>query len=161
MKYICSRCGAAVDELPKTTEKHPVGDGYAEEEMVSWFCSCGGEFDCTKTCKICGETKSEEDNLFHGDICEECLKTAAKDFDLVKKCSDNGNVKAMAEVDSLVLTLLAGRDINEILWNIIIANHEGVLGAQFRKADAYKAEKWALNDLDWFSDMICEVSEFG
>ncbi len=161
MSYICTRCGFITDELPKITERHPVGDGYGEETLSSWIHSCGGEFDCAKTCKICGKTKSEEESLFHGDICEDCLKEAAKDFDLVKKCSDKGNVKAMAEIDSLLLTLLAGRDINEILWNVVNVAYEGPFGAECKKGDAYRAEKWALNDLDWFSDMICEVSEFG
>lgn len=161
MNYICTRCGFLTDELPKMTERHPVGDGYSEETVSSWVHSCGGEFDCAKTCKICGETKSEEDNLFHGDICEQCLKMASTDFDLVKKCSDKGNVKAMTEVDSLVLVLLSGRDINEILWKIVLSAHESSLGAECKKADSYKASRWALADMDWFSDMICEVSEFG
>lgn len=161
MSYICTSCGHITEVLPKVIEKHPVGDGYAEEEVSSWICDCGGVIDSAAICQICGETKSEEDNLFYGDFCEDCLKEAAKDFDLVKKCSDKLEAKTTVEIDSLAQILLGDRDINEILWNIINASYEGVFGAESKKQDALKAEKWAREDLDWFSDAISEVSEFG
>lgn len=162
MSYICTRCGFITDELAEMTERHPVGDGYAEESVSSWLHSCGGEFDRAKTCKICGETKSEEDNLFHGDVCEDCLKEAGKDFELVKKCSDKGNAKVSIEVDSLAVALLSPMEINTALWEYIkSACDSSSFGFLLKGVYEKKAEKWALNDLDWFSDMICEVSEIG
>lgn len=162
MSYICSRCGTVVYRLPKVVDSHPYGSESAAEEHSNWTCSCGGEYEYAKKCKLCDKTKSEETVTFYGNVCEECLSKYAEDFDLVKKCSDKSGAKTTVEVDSLVLSLLSPMDVNTVLWEYIKSGFDSsAFGSLLKDRYKEKAKKWALEDVYWFFDALCEVLKNG
>ncbi len=158
IRYICTRCGHVKDELPYITEKHPYGDGYAEERLPDFSCCCGGEYESALTCKMCGEAKSEADNYFYEDICDDCLKEKAKDLDLVTKCAKLCPNKEKVEVDSFLVFMLHPETVNEILWDYFnkCCNSQA-FGFLLRETYAKKAEEWATSNLGWFAETLVEV----
>lgn len=158
MYYVCNRCGNAKDELPYITEKHPYGDGFAEEKLTDTSCFCGGDYEEARVCKECGEIKSEADNYFYEDICDDCLKEKAGELDLVIRCAKNEPVKEKVEVDSFLVYMLQPETVNEILWDYFnkCCNSQA-FGFLLREQYKKKAQEWATQDLCWFASNLVEV----
>lgn len=158
MYYICNRCRNVTDELPYIKEKHPYGDGFAEEKITDTACFCGGEYESARECKMCGEIKSEADNYFYEGICDDCLKEKAGNLDLVIKCVKNEPTKEKVEVDSFLVYMLHPETVNEILWDYFNkCCSSQAFGFLLREKYSQKAQKWATEDLCWFSSNLVEV----
>ena len=157
MPFLCNRCGAVRDTLSRTTERHPYGDSFAEENMPDTRCFCGGEFEPAVTCRACGELKREEDNFFYEGFCDDCLKEKAKDLKLVTKCAKAYPNKTTVEVDDLLVYLLSPETVNGILWDYFTKCCESQsFGFLLRDSYAKKAEEWATADLLWFAEALDE-----
>lgn len=159
--YTCNHCGEIRETLRCFNERHPVGDGFAGETLWDNVCPvCGCEMIEGKRCNSCGEVKSIEDEDFYEGICESCLKEIAKDLDTVKQCAKLSPTHQKVEVNSFLVYMLHPQTIDEILWDYFDRCCESssfgfLLRGMYRK----KAEKWATDDLDWFSEALSEVKK--
>lgn len=158
MYYICNRCHNIVTELPTFTERHPYGDGYAEERASDPSCMCGGEYEAARVCDMCGEIKSESDNYFYEGICDDCLKEKAGNLDLVVKCVKNEPTKETVKVDAFLTYMLHPETVNEVLWDYFTKCCKSeAFGFLLKEQYEKKAQEWASEDLCWFASNLVEV----
>lgn len=76
--YICNKCGAVVDTVPRERVKHSELDFpvYVYEDDD---CDCGGEFDEACCCKACGEY-ADENEMVNG-FCKGCVLILKERFE--------------------------------------------------------------------------------
>lgn len=79
---ICNGCGTTFyeDELYTFTERHPYGEGFAEEYGAESPC-CHRGYSEARKCSICGEWVSEEDFVTADNMCKECFEEWMKSED--------------------------------------------------------------------------------
>lgn len=157
--YICSHCGETLESLKSFEERHPIGDTFAYEAILDSACPrCGCEMLEGKNCSVCGEVKSIEDEDFYEGICESCLKEMAKDLDTVKQCAKLSPTYQEVKVNSFLLYMLLPQSVEDILWDYFKKCCESSsFGYLLREMYRKKAEAWATDDLDWFSETLKKV----
>ena len=141
MAYKCLKCGKIFDEPSEERELRGfVGGDYAYENMA--FCPhCGGDFEETKKCELCGEEYGSDE--LHGGVCIHCINEKREDFDAIYNISIGENISV--EINALLASLLDPADINEILRKHIRENMSNV------DCSAYIDE-----DLDYIGEALAE-----
>ena len=141
MAYKCLKCGKTFNEPSETSELRGfVGGDYAYENMAS--CPhCGGDFEETKKCAVCGEEHTSDE--LHGGVCSACIDDKRKDFPAIYNICV-GETKAV-EINELIATLLDEADINQILYDYIRRNMVGV-----------DCSEYIDEDLDYIVEALAE-----
>lgn len=75
MMYKCLDCGHIFDEGEQLIhrDRHGFSDGHYDTHATCPMPGCGGDYKETLCCKVC-EGEYLPDELYTGDICEDCLK---------------------------------------------------------------------------------------
>ena len=134
--FKCWDCGRTFDE-PNTWRER-------SGEVLSGCPSCGGSFDETKKCQICGcDFLSEE--LYNECICEECLEEQGNDFDTCYKIAENQ--KEEIKINALLTTILDITDIETILYQFL------------KNCGDVDCSEFINQDKDWFAEKLMEMKK--
>lgn len=71
--FICDDCGNVFDTPDVIIEKHPYGEGYADERLGVCPCCKSTEIGEAEKCSHCGEWVAETNSDGLCDICEDDL----------------------------------------------------------------------------------------
>ena len=97
MAFKCLDCGNIFEEGESWYESHG-------EKMNGCPC-CGGAYEETKRCKICGGEFLEDELLGVG-VCEDCVEEYKKDFDTCYAISEAAE-KEEIKINALLASLLS------------------------------------------------------
>lgn len=147
MAFKCLECGHIFEEGEEACWNESRGEfwGTPCSEEVSGCPSCGGDYEETTPCEICG-SEHLDDELFGG-VCEECIDEYRKDFDSCYEISLGEKEKI--EINSLLAYLFEPSDIEAILIKHIKTNCPDI-----------DCSEYIDNDISWFGEQIVkEVSK--
>lgn len=141
---ICRCCYKTLEEsdLSSFQECHgysSLGQGF-NETIVDYGCSCGGEYEDAKRCKVCGEYMPES----HGYICSYC-KEENITLENAIALSAKSHFKYDVEVSELAQYLFNEDKINEILNDYIKAHYTD---------NSPEIRKYLLEDEESFADFV-------
>lgn len=135
---MCSDCLAVFPEDEVRTWKEDTG------EIFAGCPYCGSPFDEAEECDECEEYFHPDD--LSGGVCVECLKKAAKDFDLCWKIGKDE--KADCKISEVLMVLFTDEEVEEILVDYVKEKMPGVDCSDF-----------VFSDASWFGDKWREVKK--
>lgn len=141
--YICLECGHIFEDGEEKRWSESRGEFWGmscSEEMIG--CPiCGGNYEESKKCVICGSAHLEDD--LHGGVCDECIDEYRNNFDLCDKIC--GEEKTEIRINSLIASILDEGDIEAILTHYIKTRMSSVDCSQFIDSD-----------IEWFGEQIAK-----
>ena len=139
--YKCFDCGRIFEDADVRQEI--IGEFWGslamQEESVCPF--CGGDYEETVQCCICGEEYLEEE--LNGCVCDACIDEYRKDFDScyeISLCE-----KTEIKINSLLASLFDPSDIEAILIKHIETNCPDIDCSEYIDVD-----------ISWFGEKIAE-----
>lgn len=153
MSFKCYECGHIFEEFKKidTDEKIVFGEFqgkpiYDDGGDDYDFCcpKCGGEYEETRKCAICGE-EYLEDELVDG-VCEECISEYKYDIEM---CYTIGAYETEnIELNSFLAAMYTKEDIEAILYKDLL---------EYQKENRYvDCESFINYDKSWFAERLAE-----
>lgn len=133
--YKCLNCGHIFEE----GEQRHWTESYGEE--MSGCPLCGGSYNGTVKCFICGSEHLEDE--LNGGVCEECIGEYRKDFNSCYELSIGETTKI--EINSLLASLFCVSDIEQILKEHI--RH---------KCQDVDCSPFIDEDISWFGERLVE-----
>jgi DNA-directed RNA polymerase subunit RPC12/RpoP len=115
MSYKCLNCNHIFEEGEEKVYTECMGECHGSPAYDTFrVCPvCGGDFEKTKSCLICG-AEYLEDELNGGSVCDECLEGYRRDL---KTCYSVAEAeKEEISINSLLVALLDVDEIEEILY---------------------------------------------
>lgn len=141
MAYKCKECGYVFGEDETKTYSENVGDfwGVPAYEDYSVCPMCGGDFEESTPCEICGEEHLNRE-LFGG-ACNNCINAHRKDFDTCYNISVGETEEV--KINALLSSLFEPADIEQILKEYIKT-----------RVPEINCSSFIDNDMDWFGEML-------
>ena len=141
--YKCLTCGHLFDYGEEKVTKEYRGEcfGFPTYEDVTSCPICGGNFEKTKKCKICGSEHLEEE--LKGCVCEECINNYRNNFDICYKISIGETTEI--KINSLIASIMDELDIEAVLLNYI---KKGI--------DSVDCSPFIDYDINWFGEKLVE-----
>ena len=148
MAYKCVECGHIFEEGEQICWDEDRGEfwGSSCSETMSGCPCCGGSYEETKACEICGSEHLEED--LNGGLCDECIDKYKNDFDMCFKIGKNDYDKV--ELNCFLASVFEKDEIEEILFE------------ELKKRNKYvtvDCEKFINSDRSWFAERLVEELE--
>ena len=134
MSLKCLECGNIFDECEMAEWTEPHG------EMMSGCPCCGGAYEETQKCKICGGEFLYEE-LLGRNVCQECFDEYKNDFEICFSLGERSKVEV--EINSCLLSILGVTKIEAIIYNYIKDKMPDVDCASFVAIDE-----------DWFAENL-------
>lgn len=133
MFYKCLNCGHIFEEGEEKCikEMHGFANGNGEEFFVCP--SCGGDFEETVQCSICG-SHFLDGELTNG-VCDTCINEYRFDPEFCYKISVGESKKV--EINTFLASVLDVGDINQILFEYVKKNKEKIDCMPFIDDDRY------------------------
>jgi hypothetical protein len=147
MTYKCLECGHIFEEGEEAVweEKH----GFLEPpyEKTSGCPMCGGSFEETEQCKICGSHHLWEE--LNGGVCYECFDEYKNDLEMCHRIGAKS--LESVKVNCLFAFIFDEKDIERILYEELKRRHK------YMKNIAEKEfEGFAKSDISWFCENLVE-----
>lgn len=133
MAYKCLKCGHIFEEGEQKTFTESYG------ETMSGCPCCGGSYEETEACEICGAEHLEKDLM--GGVCEECINEYKKDIDVCYKVGKNDFESI--NLNCFLATMFSVEEIEQILIEKL----------KKEKADC---SEFANSDIYWFAERLAE-----
>ena len=141
--YKCLDCGHIFEDGEEKRYTENVGEcfGFPAYQEFRSCPICGGDFEETVRCEICGEEHLSEE--LNGGVCDSCIDQKRKDFDACYKIS-LGETETI-KINALLASLLEECDIEQILIDYIKTRLKQVDCSPFIDNDSY-----------WFGERLAE-----
>lgn len=141
MAYKCVECGNIFEEGEQIRWDEDRGEfwGSSCSETMSGCPCCGGSYEETKACEICG-SEHLENELLNG-VCEECINEYKKDIDVCYKVGKNDFESI--NLNCFLATMFSAEEIEQILLEKL----------KKEKADC---SEFANADIYWFAERLTE-----
>jgi hypothetical protein len=148
MAYICLECGHIFEEGEQKTWKENRGEcfGVSCFQYLSGCPKCGGEYEESTPCSICGSEQLEED--LNGGLCDECIDKYKNDIHMCFNVGKNDDDDV--ELNCFLASMFEKREIEEILFE------------ELKKRNKYvtvDCEKFINSDRSWFAERLLEELE--
>lgn len=152
MSFKCVDCGHIFEEGEQTILKEDMGEfwGSSCSKVISGCPLCGGEYEETKPCAICGSEQLEED--LNGGICDECIDKYKHDIDMCFNVGKYDDDKV--EINCFLAAMFDKKEIEEILFDRLKMRVQYI--REYIEADC---EKFINSDRSWFGERILEEIE--
>ena len=146
MTYKCLECGYIFGEGEQASwkEMRAQFDMYDCYETICGCPVCGGDFDLTVKCDICGSDHLSKD-LING-VCEDCIEDYKYDVDVCYNIGKNQDEDV--SINLFLATMFTKEEIEEILFKSLL-DGEKVIG----KIDC---KKFIDLDKSWFAECLVE-----
>lgn len=125
MSFKCLKCGHIFEEGEEKTYIENYGEP-GGKPYLQWFgcCPlCGGEYEETKQCVVCG-SEHLKDELYFCDVCENCKDDIKFEYkyrpDLCYKLAEKG--KRSVSINPFLADMFTEEQINEILFKELISS---------------------------------------
>ena len=143
MAYKCIECGHIFEEgeQKQWTESRGEFWGMPASETMTGCPYCGGDYEETKPCAICGaETLCDDLN---GGICVECLSSYKYDTDTCLKIGEMNREEI--ELNSFLLSIFSRDLIEETMTQVLI---------ELKKLKPVNCSDFIFADAEWFGDTL-------
>lgn len=152
MSYICLNCGNVFEDGEQITFQENRGEyfGVPCSKKISGCPKCGGEYEESTPCDICGSEHLEED--LNGGLCDECIDKYKHDVDMCYKIGA-GDTEAI-ELNCFLASMFDKEEIEEILFRELKEREKYI--KEFVRNDC---EKFINSDRSWFGERILEELE--
>ena len=143
MAYKCVECGHIFEEGEQIRWDEDRSEFWGSDcsETMSGCPCCGGSYEETKACEICGSEHLESE-LVNG-VCEECLDEYKNDANMCYKIgeTDKDNIK----LNSFLTAMFDVEEIEKILFKELVKNTNNIDCSDFINADR-----------SWFAERLAE-----
>lgn len=148
MSYICLDCGHIFEDGEQSTWSESRGEfwGYNCSELVSGCPICGGDYEESVSCKICGSQHLEDD--LNGELCDDCIDKYQNDINMCFKVGANDTDKV--ELNCFLASMFDKQEIEEILFSELKEKEK------YTKIDC---GKFINSDRSWFAEVILNELE--
>lgn len=139
----CLECGHIFEDGEQRKWKEQIGEFWGQPvyETLIGCPNCGGAYDETKACAVCGSEQLECD--LYGGICVDCLKKYKNDLDT---CLKLGAIdKEEIKINSLLVTMFTQAEIEEILIREL---------KEAEKIAPVDCSSFVYDDLEWFGESL-------
>lgn len=148
MSYICLDCGHIFEEGEQITFQENIVEyfGVPCSKKISGCPKCGGEYEESKPCDICGSEHLEED--LNGGLCDECIDKYKNDIEMCFNVGKNDDDSV--ELNCFLASMFEKNEIEEILFE------------ELKKRNKYvtvDCEKFINSDRSWFAERLVEELE--
>lgn len=152
MAYICLDCGHIFEDGEQSTRTEQVGEywGTPFSKSVCGCPVCGGEYEQSTPCAICGSEHLEED--LNGGLCDECIDKYKNDIDMCFKIGA-GDTDPV-EINCFLASMFDKKEIEEMLFERLKKRYEYI--REYIEADC---EKFVNADRSWFAERLLEELE--
>ena len=143
MAYKCVECGHIFEEGEQIRWDEDRGEfwGSSCSETMSGCPRCGGFYEETKSCEICG-SEHLENELLNG-VCEDCIDEYKNDANMCYKIgeTDKDNIK----LNSFLTAMFDVEEIEKILFKELVKNTDKIDCSDFINVDR-----------SWFAERLAE-----
>lgn len=149
MAYKCLNCGHIFEEGEQKEFRDFLGEycGRPVYETTSGCPHCGGSYEKTVPCEICGSEHLDEELC--GGVCEECFDEHKNDFEVCKKFADDDCDTEFIEINAFLASVFDAADIEQILMDFLR-----------NKMPDVDCRNFINNDKSWFGEkLVKEVSK--
>lgn len=152
MSYICLNCRHIFEDGEQITFQENRGEYFGVPcfKKISGCPCCGGEYEESKPCDICGSEHLEED--LNGGLCDECIDKYKHDVDMCFKIGA-GDTEAI-ELNCFLASMFDKEEIEEILFRYLKDREKYI--KEFIEHDC---EKFVNSDRSWFGERLLEELE--
>lgn len=149
MAYICLECGHIFEEGEQNTWKENRGEcfGVSCFQYLSGCPKCGGEYEESTPCEICGSEHLEED--LNGGLCDECVDRYKHDIDMCFKIGSSDTDPV--EINCFLAAMFTKKEIEDLLFERLKKRCEYI-----RKYVEADCEKFVNLDRSWFAERLLE-----
>jgi ferredoxin len=111
----CLKCGHLFDECEIVSWQEDRGEFWGSPctETMYGCPLCKGDYEKTKSCKVCGGDFLDEE--LTNDVCDECIEERKYDFDFCYSVADTKEI----EINSLLASVLDNSQIETILYHYL------------------------------------------
>ena len=143
MAYKCLKCGNIFEEGEQIYWDEDRGElwGSSCSETMSGCPCCGGSYEETKACEICG-SEHLENELLNG-VCEECIDEYKNDANMCYKIGEND--KEPIKLNCFLTAIFSAEEIEDILLREFKKNSDNIDCSNFINADR-----------SWFAERLAE-----
>lgn len=152
MSYICLDCGNIFEEGEQITFQENRGElfGVPCSKKISGCPVCGGEYEESTPCSICGSEHLEED--LNGGLCDECIDKYKHDIDMCFRVG-KGDTEAV-EINCFLASMFEKEEIEDLLFETLKERNRYM--RVYIKADC---ERFVNSDRSWFAERLLEELE--
>jgi hypothetical protein len=152
MSYICLDCGHIFEDGEQATYKENCGDFWGNTVYKSYSCCplCGGEYEESTPCAICGSEQLEE-NL-NGSICDECIDRYKHDIDMCFRIGKSDTDKV--ELNCFLAAMFEKEEIEDLLFEKLKERSR-----EMRLYIQSNCERFVNSDRSWFAERLLEELE--
>jgi hypothetical protein len=152
MSYICLDCGNIFEEGEQITFQENRGElfGVPCSKKISGCPVCGGEYEESTQCSICGSEHLEED--LNGGLCDECIDKYKNDIDMCFRVG-KGDTEAV-EINCFLASMFEKEEIEDLLFETLKEKNRYM--RVYIKADC---ERFVNSDRSWFAERLLEELE--
>lgn len=148
MSYICLECGNVFEEGEQITFQENMGEcfGISCNKKISGCPKCGGEYEESTPCAVCGSEYLEED--LNGCLCDECIDKYKNDIEMCFNVGKNDDDNV--ELNCFLASMFEKSEMEEILFE------------ELKKRNKYvtvDCEKFINSDRSWFAERLVEELE--
>ena len=135
MTFKCHECGNIFEsgEESRWIESHG--------EEMSGCPICGGSYDETKQCEICGAEHLDDE--LDGGVCEECIEDYRYDIDMCRKLGDKS--KEDISINGFFSSMYSAEEIEELIWRDMLNT---------QKIKAVDCTPFIESDSGWFAENL-------
>lgn len=148
MSYICLDCGNIFEDGEQVTRTERIGEywGTPCSQSVCGCPVCGGEYEESIPCKICGSQHLEEE--LNDGVCDECIENYKYDIDMCYKIGSNDTENV--ELNCFLSAMFDKSEIEELLFEEL---------AKSNKHNAIDCNIFINSDRSWFAERLLEELE--
>ena len=148
MAYICLDCGNIFEEGEQITFQENMGDRFGDKayKIISGCPKCGGEYEESTPCSICGSEHLEED--LNVGLCDDCIDKYKNDIDMCFNIGKNDDDKV--ELNCFLASMFEKIEIEELLFEELKRKNKYV---------TVDCDKFINSDRSWFAERLLEELE--
>ena len=150
MSYKCLDCGNLFEEGEQQLWADKHGLDTPPYEQMSGCPLCGGDYEETTPCKICGFEQFDDD--LNGGVCDECIDKYKHDADMCFKIGSNDTDKV--ELNCFLASVFDKEDIEKLLFRELKEREK-----YMKELLNYDYEKFVEADRGWFAERLLEELE--
>mgnify|MGYP003398109753 len=137
MTFKCYECG----HIFESGEESRWTESYGEE--MRGCPVCGGSYDETKQCSICGSEHLDDE--LDGGVCESCIDEYRHDIGMCRKIGEKS--KENVEINSFFASMYSAEEIEELIWRDMMNT---------QKIKAVDCTPFIEADSTWFAENLAE-----
>jgi DNA-directed RNA polymerase subunit RPC12/RpoP len=135
MTFKCYECG----HIFESGEENRWTESYGEE--MSGCPICGGSYEQTKQCSICGAEHLDDE--LDGGVCEECIEDYRYDIDMCRKLGEKS--KEDISINGFFASMYSAEEIEELIWRDMLNT---------QKIKAVDCTPFIEADSSWFAENL-------